>query len=1628
MTVAQLEGAGTTIPTLPNGGVVTFQVTATVTATSGSVTNSASVAPPAGVTDPNPGNGTATDTDTVNPLVVQADLAIAITNGGSSVTGGGSTSYTVVLSNLGPSAADGATIVYPANAGATKLSVSCVASGGAVCPAAVTVAQLESGVVVPTLPTGSTLTFTVNAAVSATSGSITSTVTTAPPSGVTDPNSVNNAASDTDAVVSATTQAELGVTLTDNLTAVVVGQSVTYTMTVTNAGPTAVAGAAVTATAPAGLTFSTWTCVPSTGSTCPASGSGSPSSTVDLPIGGSAVFTIRATVGTPTSTSLVTIATVVAPAGVTNPTPGNNTASDADTVATQRLTITERANPPVVVGPGVFDVLYTLDVTNIGTIDSTNLQVLTSLSETFAAGQPTLSLVVAPAASGLGGASSAQCVVHPGFTGLGGDPAATTQLLRGDGQIAVGQGCRIAFTVRVAYPNPSAVPQQPQVNRATARTFSSAGVVRADAAIATATADANVVLTLPRIDIVKAMTGVQQVGREPAFDVSYMLTVRNTGSVDAPNVQVADNLAGVFTAGQPTITIAAGPTLGAGTAPLTLASAGEAFNGTTRINLLTGSDTMPVGAERQLLFTARVRYTSLSAIPGGVDLNNTARATTSAAPAGAVIALDDSSDASSGNGQPVAGDTPRPTTVRFEPAPVLAIEKVASTLVAEIGDSVQYAVRVRNVGGSTLPDIVVTDRLPLGFRYVPGSSRLLSRGSTVVAADPTEGPGTQRSFSLPANRTTGEVTLTYRVRVGAGALQGDGVNTAEASSGPARSPIARARVVVSGGVFTTDACIIGKVYYDVNHDGLQNGSDLNEPGIPGVRLTFEDGTSLTSDVEGRYSFCGLTPATHVLRVDRSTLPRDMHLAGTRTRNAGDNGTAFVDLKFGEVQRVDFIARGESQTLDPRTIAAIEERRERASPAMPSFDGANADPDGKAWAPMPPSVPLTPHNSVLPDHVQLEDAAGQPVRTPVTITVEAAGGVIGDATTAMVDRDRRAPGTQMAVENGNGAVAVTVPVSPVTSEPPLHVRVTAGDVATEVVVATVPPAVGRMFAVGLLEGTLSLSRGGSPLFHATQPNDVFDREIRRATKSFDDGRGQLGGRGAFFLTGRAVGTTQLTMAFDSDKEGRGTLFRDIQPEAFYPVYGDGSEKTFDAQSAGRFYLRASRGRSALLYGDLQTLGSGHPSRQLGAYSRTLTGAQHRYENRTVAVNLFASRDSLRQVVDEFAALGLSGPYSVSNANGVNRTEKVEVLTRDRNQPAVILVVTPMVRFTDYDFEPFSGRLVFRRPVAAVDELLNPQTIRVTYEVDGGAEKAWVAGGDAQVKLGDRVEFGGSWSEDWTNAAPYRLNSVDASVRLGAYTTLVGEAARTSGSINTNGINQSGWQHLSRLSGEIDGSAARIELRTQSPRIIARAFFAAADVGFNNPSSMLAGGRREAGGRTQIALTDRMRLVGEALRSEDQLTDGRRSGAMLSVEATLARVLSLQVGVRHAVESASPSQSTSAGYPSFGTFGVGSTFGFGSSPTSVTPYSAVTSLPPGFAPRFSAGAGAAAGAAPVDLTAVRARLSADSVGEGARSIPKASRTCRTVTGIWRRWAGSSASTSAAGCMRATSSSRVSTGRMH
>jgi uncharacterized repeat protein (TIGR01451 family) len=279
----------------------------------------------------------------------------------------------------------------------------------------------------------------------------------------------------------------------------------------------------------------------------------------------------------------------------------------------------------------------------------------------------------------------------------------------------------------------------------------------------------------------------------------------------------------------------------------------------------------------------------------------------------------------------------------------ISLQKTGDRAVVELGDTLRYSITVQLGSGARPRQTTVLDRLPAGFSYIAGTATVdgLRIADPVGANGPTVGP--VLAFQLGPMPAGNRVLLQYRVRVGVGSQQGDGINRARAHAcavpagcvGPdGRTPIASSvasnegqhRVRVSGGVFGTEACVLGKVFVDCNGNHVQ---DREELGIPGVRLVLSDGTNLVSDVEGKYSVCGLPPRSHVLRADPHTLPRGSRLTSSSNRNLGDAGSLWLDLKNGELHRADFIEGSCSNTV----LDQVKARRAQGEVRAPETERA-----------------------------------------------------------------------------------------------------------------------------------------------------------------------------------------------------------------------------------------------------------------------------------------------------------------------------------------------------------------------------------------------------------------------------------------------------------------------------------------------------------------------------------------------------------------------------------------------------------------------------------------------------------------------------------------------------------------
>jgi uncharacterized repeat protein (TIGR01451 family) len=246
--------------TLAGSGTATVTVVAMTTAASvPSVNSSATVSSPA-VVDPNPGNDVAGETTTVNPAV---DLSIVKSDSPDAVTAGNNLTYTLAVSNAGPSDATSVEVTDTLPAGVSFVSAS---GTGWSCGASMGVVTCTRATLAPGAAPDITL---IVAVAPDTRGTLSNTASVS--SAETDTNAGNN--SDTaDTAVNAS--ADLAIVKTDSPDPVVEGANLTYTLAVMNNGPSSATNVSVTDTLPVGVTFVSaggtgWTCNQSMGTvTC----------------------------------------------------------------------------------------------------------------------------------------------------------------------------------------------------------------------------------------------------------------------------------------------------------------------------------------------------------------------------------------------------------------------------------------------------------------------------------------------------------------------------------------------------------------------------------------------------------------------------------------------------------------------------------------------------------------------------------------------------------------------------------------------------------------------------------------------------------------------------------------------------------------------------------------------------------------------------------------------------------------------------------------------------------------------------------------------------------------------------------------------------------------------------------------------------------------------------------------------------------------------------------------------------------------------------------------------------------------------------------------------------------------
>lgn len=396
-----------------------------------------------------------------------------------------------------------------------------------------------------------------------------------------------------------------------------------------------------------------------------------------------------------------------------------------------------------------------------------------------------------------------------------------------------------------------------------------------------------------------------------------------------------------------------------------------------------------------------------------------------------------------------------------------------------------------------------------------------------------------------------------------------------------------------------------------------------------------------------------------------------------------------------------------------------------------------------------------------------------------------------------------------------------------------------------------------FYVALADVTFGRGSGTGPVASVTG-SDQFDGSI------FVDGRL------AFYLKGKVRGDWLLTASADTGeqpvedlldnflkRDPRSVLGR-IDPDAFYPVYGDASTRVDDAPSDGKLYVRLQKGAHDVLWGNFRTKAA---QNELTGFSRALYGARLSSGTQSVtsggqrrgAVEVFAAEPGTVQSREEFRGTGGS-LYYLRNRDILRGSERVRVETRDP-VTGIVLSSQPLRLGDDYDVNAFQGQLQLNNPLLASGSggtLVSSSTgtteqfLVVTYEYSPGltARDDLVFGGTAHYWITDRLRLGASALQQDGTTDAQTLAGVDLTFHVSDATTIRLDAARSEDQGTPSLRSLDGGFSFSTLPNSgagVSANAGRLEIETE---------FASGRL--RNGTARLVAQHREAGfsGRGQV----------------------------------------------------------------------------------------------------------------------------------------------------------------------------------
>ena len=423
-----------------------------------------------------------------------------------------------------------------------------------------------------------------------------------------------------------------------------------------------------------------------------------------------------------------------------------------------------------------------------------------------------------------------------------------------------------------------------------------------------------------------------------------------------------------------------------------------------------------------------------------------------------------------------------------------------------------------------------------------------------------------------------------------------------------------------------------------------------------------------------------------------------------------------------------------------------------------------------------------------------------------------------------------------------------------------------------------------------------------------------------------------GRLAFYLKGKIKGKYLLTAAADTqdgpvkglldsanNKDPR-QLLRRLDPDDYYPIYGDDSTIVEDAPTSGKVYVRLDRGQSHVMWGNFKTTISGT---EFARNERALYGAHALYKSEKLTsfgepktkAEAFAAQSATLPQRDDFLGTGGSA-YFLRHQDITTGSEQVVIERRDALTGRVVSRI-PLVEGKDYTIDYFQGVIILSEPVGSTttssqsviggssgdDEL----HVVVNYEATPGLgkEDGRTYGGRAEQWLGDKVRVGATALSETVSDERSQKFEADVLLRKSDKTSIEFEVAQSEGrsagqSFSTDGGLTFRNETIAGLKGK-QARAYRVKARADLGELTAErlagkadAYYEFREAGFSALDSETTTDKQIFGGSLTFDMSENMQLRFGAEGTDSGPTD-RKYRASAEFEARLAPDVSLVTGV-------------------------------------------------------------------------------------------------------------------------------------